>query len=127
MPLATADPCRLSREWRISLELSERLVSMATTFEGTGHGLQIISGYRTCEEQQLLGERGRPAAPCDVSTHVSCPATGADLRVSGFATRQLKLELGRAAQLAGLRWGGGSEIQDGIPLDWNHVDLGPRR
>lgn len=27
----------------------------------------------------------------------------------------------------GLRWGGGGPVDDiGIPVDWNHLDLGPR-
>jgi len=90
--------------------------------------LTVISGYRTPEEQNALRADGRPAANNDRSTHLSCPATGADLWIVGAeVTRELKAIFGSAAQAAGLRWGGGSAPDsDGIPSDWNHVDLGPR-
>lgn len=40
---------------------------------------------------------------------------------------QSRVQFGLAANLAGLRWGGGSTVDDtGVPSDWNHLDLGPR-
>jgi len=34
---------------------------------------------------------------------------------------------GRILFMNGLRWGGGSDLDDDfIPLDWPHVDRGPR-
>lgn len=115
--------------WRISPELALRLYLLDSAFrQSTGRELTIISGYRTCEEQMELAAAGRPAASCQRSTHVSCPATGADLRMDGLPAASLKLELGRLARLFGLRWGGGSPSDSsGIPSDWNHFDLGPRQ
>lgn len=117
------------RRWLVTPDLAQRLVVMIREFEKiTGHRLQIISGHRSCAEQYRLRREGRPAAPCELSTHVICPAEGADLRIPGvFPTSHIKQEFGAAAILAGLRWGGGSEEDDrGIPSDWNHVDTGPR-
>lgn len=95
----------------------------------TGHELQIISGYRTAAEQRELEAEGRPTAPVELSTHTVCPAQGADLRIVGSPpTTALRMAFGDAAVRAGLRWGGGSlRGPDGIPSDWNHVDLGPRQ
>ena len=40
----------------------------------------------------------------------------------------MKAIWGRVAVMNGLRWGGGGAVDDGgIPLDWAHVDRGPRR
>lgn len=92
----------------------------------TGLEWSIISGYRTPEEQDRLRAEGRPTAPNECSTHLTCPATGADVRVHTFPTRAIKATWGRIATEEGLRWGGGSPPDDaGIPSDWNHVDLGP--
>lgn len=132
MPLAQLiDPmhttvCELTERWRISRELAQALVHIARNLP---FGVQIISGHRTEEEQENLREEGRPAAPPGRSTHTSCPATGADLRLTIPPANQVKIELGRVARLAGLRWGGGSPIDPdtGIPSDWNHFDLGPRQ
>ena len=39
----------------------------------------------------------------------------------------MKAIWGRVAVMNGLRWGGGGAVDDGgIPLDWQHVDRGPR-
>jgi len=39
----------------------------------------------------------------------------------------MKAIWGRIATFNGLRWGGGGAVDDGgIPLDWGHVDRGPR-
>jgi len=70
---------------------------------------------------------GRPTAPVALSTHTTCPATGADIRLGFAPTRVQQAIWGRIATMNGLRWGGGGEVDDGgIPLDWQHVDLGPR-
>ncbi len=35
---------------------------------------------------------------------------------------------GRIATINGLRWGGGGQVDSGgIPVDWGHVDRGPRQ
>ena len=123
---AHTDPCALAAWWGLSLELATRLV--AFTVLAGDLGLSIISGYRTCDEQTALGAAGRPAAPCDLSTHVACPATGADLLTLPFPVVSVKARFLAEGTLAGLRVGGGSPVDSlGIPSDWNHVDLGPRR
>ena len=123
---AHTDPCDLASWWGLSLELATRLV--AFTVLAGDLGLSIISGYRTCDEQTALGAAGRPAAPCGLSTHVSCPATGADLLTLPFPVVSVKARFLAEGRLAGLRVGGGSPVDSlGIPSDWNHVDLGPRR
>lgn len=114
-------------KWGISAHLARGLELMAQ--ELAPIPLQIISGYRTPEDQAKLRAQGRPTAPDDKSTHLTCPATGADLRLPTLATTDTtKALLGRAATFVGLRWGGGSPADPGtgIPGDWNHVDLGPR-
>ena len=96
-------------------------------FAETRREVWIISGYRTAAEQRDLERRGRPTAPDVVSTHRSCPATGVDISLGFGPTRVQKAIWGRIVTLNGLRWGGGSLVDDGgIPLDWAHVDLGPR-
>jgi len=124
---ADTDPCAISARWTIALELAKRLVLMARSIPG---GLVIFSGFRTEAQQDHLRRDGRPAADNDKSTHLSCPATGADVKfaVGGAnAEVQSRVQFGLAANLAGLRWGGGSTVDDtGVPSDWNHLDLGPR-
>ncbi len=103
------------------------VLSAGDYFEETRHEVQIISGYRTAAEQHRLARKGRPAAPDSLSTHRSCPATGVDVSLGFGATRSMKAIWGRIATLNGLRWGGGGEVDDGgIPLDFGHVDRGPR-
>lgn len=106
-----------------------RVVSSAELFFlETRQDVEIISGYRTREEQRRLHRTGRPAAPDEVSTHRSCPATGVDVRLGFAPTRIQKATWGRMAVMNGLRWGGGGAVDDGgIPLDWGHIDRGPRR
>lgn len=119
--------CSFSQKWTISFELGKRLFKMQ---QESPYGLRIISGYRTPEQQAQLRQEGRPAADDDKSTHLSCPATGADLDFLGLhPTDTLKAQFGMYAQLAGLRVGGGGPVNPdtGVPLDWNHVDLGPRQ
>ena len=119
------DPCILTQRWGISLALADKLLRFSALAGDLG--LMIISGYRTCEHQMALGRAGRPAAPCDVSTHVSCPATGADLFTTPTPVVSVKARFVAEATFAGLRVGGGSPVDDaGIPSDWNHVDLGRR-
>lgn len=120
----TTDPCELARKWSIALELARALVKMT---ELVPFRIQLISGFRTAAQQQELIAAGK-GAPVDVSTHTSCPATGADLWPILAITDVVKAQLGAGATYVGLRWGGGStpDPQTGIPADWNHVDLGPR-
>ena len=120
--------CDLQRKWSIAPELANRLWRMA---QNIPFGLTIHSGMRTEAEQDALRATGRPTAPNDLSTHLSCPATGADVRFTLGAANLEKtsqVQFGYFAVLSGLRWGGGGAIDPatGIPLDWQHLDLGPR-
>lgn len=119
--------CLLSSKWRVDPIVMYRL---SLGCRRLSFGIEIISGYRTEEEQNALRDQGRPTAPNDQSTHLSCPATGVDVRMVGMTpTNVTKALLGSAMMEAGLRWGGGSKVdpETGIPSDWNHFDLGPRR
>jgi len=119
--------CRLAVKWKLDAELAYRLALMQSELPGVP--LQIISGYRSQEEQDSLRQQGRPAAPDHLSTHRSCPATGADLRFRDLSPGNAEKALfAYAARRAGLRVGGGSPVdpQTGLSSDWNHVDLGPR-
>ena len=124
--------CELGNKWGLDQTLATRIVTMAREFSKGSPvtGLSIISGLRTDEEQNALRRAGRPTADNDKSTHLACPATGADLRVNGVSSvdRSVRQAFGVAARFSGLRWGGGSRVDPdtGIPSDWNHVDLGPR-
>lgn len=119
------EQCLLGARWKIHPDLLAALMLMADILPFT---ITIISGHRTKERQAELSKEGRPAAPDELSTHRSCPATGADLMPTVAITNAVKASLGAAAVAAGLRWGGGSPVDrsTGIPSDWNHVDLGPR-
>lgn len=124
---ATADwICASAVRWLLSPELTLRVYFMAALLDA--FEILIISGYRTASEQNALLD----GAPIDVSTHTTCPATGADLQVKGYmkdtAPPHIRKAFGDAARAAGLRWGGGSKADPntGYPTDWNHVDLGPR-
>lgn len=120
------DPCDLALRWGISEDLAVKLVRFSGLAEDLG--LSIFSGARTCAEQTALKDQGRPAAPCHISTHVSCPATGADLLTTPVPVAAVKARFVAAGTMAGLRVGGGSPVDaSGIPSDWRHVDLGPRR
>jgi len=130
IPAFEAQPeefCGFTARWGIAPELGRGLQRMQLHFPST---LSIISGSRTPAQQAALRDEGRPAAPDQLSTHLDCPlATGADLSTGTAPELAVKIALGLAASLAGLRWGGGSPIdpETGVPSDWNHVDLGPRR
>lgn len=124
-PQSTAEQlCAFADKWRIDVRLALGLHRMAQVFP---HPLMMVSGFRTPAEQEALPD----GAPVDVSTHTSCPATGADLQVVGWnkqnAPLEIRLVFAGTARAAGLRVGGGSKIDsDGVASDWNHVDLGRR-
>lgn len=113
--------------WSLHPQLAERLHRTLVQAETeTGLSWRIISGYRSEERQEELRQEGRPTAPPGCSTHTRCPSEGADVAVSTLPTGPVKATFGRIATENGLRWGGGSPVDDaGIPSDWNHVDLGP--
>ncbi len=116
--------CRMAGDLLIAPALATKLVAMAQV---APFKLSVISAFRTRAHQLQLAKEGRPTADPDVSTHCSCPATGVDLRLNGVeAGNYEKALFGEAAVRVGLRWGGGSPAPGGIPVDWNHVDLGPR-
>jgi len=95
--------------------------------EETRGQVQIISGLRTRAEQDALRRSGRPAANNDLSTHLSCPATGVDVALGFLPVRLQKAAWGRIVTWHGLRWGGGGRLDaGGMPVDWGHVDMGPR-
>lgn len=122
------DVCVLALEWGVERILMNRLHMMAKLLP---FKLLLVSGFRTRSEQDALSKAG-DAAPFDRSTHTTCPATGMDLQVVGWSKKNAPPEIrrvfGTAAQAVGLRWGGGSRADErtGLPVDWNHVDLGPR-
>lgn len=119
------DPCQLATHWLIAEQLARALVEMTREL---AFPLRINSGYRTAEQQQQLREQGRPTAPDNLSTHLTCPATGADVEPAIAHTNYTIAEMGAAGVKQGLRWGGGSptDPETGIPSDWVHFDLGPR-
>jgi len=117
--------CSFAQRWGISNELAQRLHQMQWDLE---FPVSIISGLRSEEEQNALRGQGRPAADNDKSTHLTCPATGADVMPQIAITNYVKARLGAEGVLAGMRWGGGGAVdpETGIPRDWPHFDLGPR-
>jgi hypothetical protein len=116
--------CSFTDRWIVTMTLADKLAQMASFLP---FPLQIISGYRTPEQQAKLIQEGK-GAPDHLSTHRSCPATGADVWPAVAVTRVVKATVGEAGVRAGLRWGGGSPVdpETGIPEDWNHFDEGPR-
>jgi len=127
-----SDPCTLADKWGVDLNVMERVWYTADRFtmETGGIRVYIISGYRSAAEQRRLSRQGRPTAPDALSTHRSCPATGVDISLGGLlASEFMKVTWGRLAGINGLRWGGGGPVdpENLIPLDWRHVDRGPRR
>ena len=94
----------------------------------TGLPVDIVSGWRSARDQKRLEREGRPTAPDELSTHRSCPATGVDISLGLFPVVAQKWIWGRIVTMNGLRWGGGGpRDEDGMPVDWQHVDRGPRR
>ena len=127
--LTLSDPCTLSGTWGVDADVMERVVKAAQLYTNfTRSPVWIISGARTRFEQLQLSRTGRPTAPDSLSTHRSCPATGVDISLGTLPSREKKLFWGQMAESNGLRWGGGGEVdKEGIPFDWPHVDVGPRR
>ena len=126
--LAGRDACELARKWGVTPGVMQRIVQAANLIQmQTRAPVWITSGYRTREQQERLKVMGRPTAPDSVSTHRSCPATGVDISLGALPTREKKQVWGALVQLEGLRWGGGSQLDEhGIPSDWQHIDAGPR-
>jgi len=126
--LTDGDICELAQRWGVSLDVVQRVWMAAWDFNTeTGRQVWIISGFRTRAEQRRLSRQGRPTAPDDLSTHRSCPSTGIDISLGARPSGFLKATWGRFTLIHGLRWGGGGKVDDGgIPLDWQHVDVGPR-
>ena len=127
--ITLSDPCVLSEIWGVDVDVMDRVFKAAELYTNfTRSPVWIISGFRTRLEQLQLRRSGRPAAPDELSTHRSCPATGVDISLGALPSRDKKLFWGQMVQSNGLRWGGGSEVDSGgIPSDWRHVDRGPRR
>jgi len=127
--LAGRDPCELAAMWQVDERTMKRVVIAADLFlMQTRSPVWIISGYRTRQEQAFLQRGGRPAAPDGVSTHRSCPASGVDISLGTLPSLGHKLLWGTLIRIQGMRWGGGSKVDDeGVPLDWQHADLGPRQ
>mgnify|MGYP000105578445 CR=1 FL=1 len=126
------DIALFSTGWSLRPELVCRLGALGGAWrDEMGSTLWLFSGGRTCMEQERLAAEGRPAASCEVSTHVIGPlrrfATGADVGFDRTLTTPELVRFGQMAECLGLRWGGGSDKDySGIPFDFAHVDLGPR-
>jgi len=127
--------CELANNWRVSETTMRRVAEAADVYrQRTGKPVSITSGFRTDAEQDALRRSGRPTAANDQSTHLSCPATGVDISLGLGPSRFEIVTWGEIAMTKGLRWGGGGKVQRvpgkgiplGIPLDWQHVDRGPR-
>ena len=128
--LADADVCALSERWGVAPDTIRPLVLSAQDFaeETGGKVVWIISGWRSAAEQRRLSRQGRPTAPDALSTHRSCPATGVDISLGLLPSNFMKAIWGRITLVHGLRWGGGGPVfESGIPVDWPHVDRGPRQ
>lgn len=129
--VTNSNACDLADRWGVALDTMQRVWFSARDYElqTGGRRVQIISGFRTAAEQRQLSRQGRPTAPDDTSTHRSCPATGVDISLGFMPSEFMKVTWGRIALVNGLRWGGGGPVdsENLIPLDWPHVDRGPRR
>lgn len=139
------DPCAFAERWGIRVDLGGLLLLLARVIIQdprlkqlirTVDSIKMISGFRSKESQDALRRQGRPAADDEKSTHRSCPATGADVRLEGLMdpttsaeAREAWQSIGQIATRIGLRWGGGSPVDPstGLPVDFNHFDLGPRQ
>ena len=129
--ITDTDFCDLAERWTVATDTMGRVWQSARDYEVEtgGRRVYIISGFRSAEEQRRLSRQGRPTAPDALSTHRSCPATGVDISLGFLASEFMKATWGRLAFINGLRWGGGGPVdpENLIPLDWRHVDRGPRR
>jgi len=120
LPQRIGPGCGIPSQWKLDPTLWRKLFSLdewaSTEFkkeEIPYPGLWIISGYRTAEENRLVG--GAPD-----SRHMDCPSTAADLRfgsVAGVSARGIWMWFGARWKWLGGRWGG--EFGDD-----NHFDLG---
>jgi len=126
--LAGADSCELAARWGVEPETMRRLVASAEDMElETKRHAFIISGWRSQAEQAALGTAGRPAARDDLSTHRSCPATGVDVSLGYGVVVTEKHIWARILFMNGLQMGGRSLLDDDLlPIDWQHIDRGPR-
>lgn len=133
--ITDADVCDLAHRWKVAPDTMQRVWLSAQEYEQQmglkergGLRVWIISGWRSRGQQRALGRQGRPTAPDALSTHRSCPATGVDISLGLLASEFMKVTWGRAVFIQGLRWGGGGAVdpKNLIPLDWRHVDRGPR-
>ncbi len=127
--ITEADECDLVERWKVAPDTIHRVWLAAEDFlTEVGRRVWIISGWRSAADQRRLARQGRPTAPDDLSTHRSCPATGVDVSLGALPSGFLKASWGTIALRHGLRWGGGGPTDEaGIPLDWQHVDTGPRK
>lgn len=124
LPTTVAQICPFASVWGISIELATKLACMQMSFPV---GLVIFSGARTEAEQDALRDAGNLTADNDRSTHLARPATGADVRPNIAMDDVVAHAFGLAAVNAGMRWGGGSPMNErGIPSDRFHLDLGRR-
>jgi len=126
--IGLSDPCVLASTWRVEPDVMSRVFRAAELYQNfTRSPVWIISGYRSRFEQMQLSRTGRPTAPDELSTHRTCPATGLDISLGALPSREKKRFWGQMVESNGLRWGGGGPVDEGgIPLDWQHVDNGPR-
>jgi len=128
-PIEFDDWCDLASRWGVAGDTMKRVAMAASDYKlETGGQVLMVSGFRTPHDQAALRRAGRPVASNDRSTHLSCPATGSDISLGLGASRFQIATWGRIALVNGLRWGGGGKVDEGgIPVDWQHVDRGPRR
>lgn len=126
--ITLSNPCVLSQIWQVDERVMALIFRTAELFQNTQRRpVWIISGWRTREEQRRLHRIGRQAAPDELSTHRSCPATGVDISLGSTPPSDVIRAWGDLVELNGLRWGGGSPKDErGIPSDWPHVDAGRR-
>ena len=120
---------RFRSQWGLAESTANKALALGQCFtELTGAALWIISGHRTEEEQRKLqSDPDSMAAPVNVSTHTVFPATGFDIGFDFDPPEGHKGILGTCARCVGLRWGGGSPIDDkGFPVDFRHFDEGRR-
>lgn len=128
--ITNSNACDLADRWKVSLDTMSRVWLSARDYEleTQGQRVEILSGFRTAAEQRQLSREGRPTAPDDTSTHRSCPATGVDVSLGFLPSDFQKNTWGRIVLVNGLRWGGGGPTDPDtlIPVDWPHIDRGPR-
>jgi len=122
------DRCEIQEQWHLDPRLADRVALVVNQTElELGRTVRIISGFRTARAQRDLRAAGRPAADVNVSNHTTCPSRAVDVSLGFGVTGMMIATFGRIAVMNGLRWGGGSPVDErGIPSDWQHLDLGPR-